>query len=473
MRIVLLLCLALAAPAPLISGNAPPGPPTVVSPAPGELPDPSAVTLGVHVTDPDADRMTVTFFGRPRSANAGAPFTLVALPDTQFYSQSFPQNFNAQTQWIVNQRDALNIQYVAHLGDIVQTPTAINQWQAADAALSVLDQLPDLPYGLTVGNHDQAPCCSGAPNGTANFNSFFPFARYEGVAPWYGGHFGADNDNTYYFFSASGLDFIVIHLEFDTAANPVVLAWAENLLQTYSDRRAIVVTHYLTGTGNPSSFGAQGLATYTALRDNPNVFLMMGGHISGEGRRSDTFNGNTIHSLLADYQSRPNGGDGWLRLLEFRPADNRIQVRTYSPTLDQFETDGDSQFTLIYDMGGSSFAPIAQRFNVPSGGQTSATWSDVAPDTTYEWYVTVSDGGPAISSAVFEFTTASGALPGDVNCDGAVTVSDIAGFVLALTDPAGYAAQFPVCNIENADVNDDGVVSVSDIGVFVTLLTGG
>lgn len=63
--------------------------------------------------------------------------------------------------------------------------------------------------------------------------------------------------------------------------------------------------------------------------------------------------------------------------------------------------------------------------------------------------------------------------PGDMNCDGIVTVSDIGGFVLALTNPGGYAKQFPDCDLNNADVNDDGVVTVSDIGPFVELLTGG
>lgn len=63
--------------------------------------------------------------------------------------------------------------------------------------------------------------------------------------------------------------------------------------------------------------------------------------------------------------------------------------------------------------------------------------------------------------------------PGDLNCDGVVSVGDIGGFVLALTNPAGYAAQFPNCDIGLADLNGDGVVSVGDIGPFVALLTGG
>jgi hypothetical protein len=63
-------------------------------------------------------------------------------------------------------------------------------------------------------------------------------------------------------------------------------------------------------------------------------------------------------------------------------------------------------------------------------------------------------------------------LAGDMNCDGVVTVSDVGPFVLAVTNPAGYAAQFPACPILNGDINGDGFVTVADIGGFVALVTG-
>ena len=62
---------------------------------------------------------------------------------------------------------------------------------------------------------------------------------------------------------------------------------------------------------------------------------------------------------------------------------------------------------------------------------------------------------------------------GDLNCDAAVSVGDIGAFVLALTNPAAYEAQFPACNPLNADLNSDGFVTVGDIGLFVALLIGG
>jgi len=65
------------------------------------------------------------------------------------------------------------------------------------------------------------------------------------------------------------------------------------------------------------------------------------------------------------------------------------------------------------------------------------------------------------------------ALRGDLNCDDRVNVFDIDPFVLALSDPAGYEAAFPDCQIHRADCNRDGVINAFDIDPFVELLTGG
>lgn len=57
--------------------------------------------------------------------------------------------------------------------------------------------------------------------------------------------------------------------------------------------------------------------------------------------------------------------------------------------------------------------------------------------------------------------------PGDLNCDGAVNNFDIDAFVLALVNPAAYAAQYPNCDRDLADVNNDGSVDNFDIDPFV------
>ena len=76
------------------------------------------------------------------------------------------------------------------------------------------------------------------------------------------------------------------------------------------------------------------------------------------------------------------------------------------------------------------------------------------------------------SATVLNVTLSRPFLVGDLNCDGNVDFGDINPFVLALTNPAGYAVQYPNCDIRLGDMNGDGICDFGDINPFVRLLTG-
>jgi VCBS repeat-containing protein len=402
-----------------LEGNLPPEAPTLGAPADGATGVSRPPYLSVQVSDPEVDDLTVTFWGK-RKAAARPDFTIAVLPDTQFYTVNAGGDliFKAQTQWIVDNQAARNIVFVSHVGDATENGRD-SEWQIADAAMNILESpAPGIPYGMVIGNHDKL-------SGSAPYlyEQYFGVARFTGRA-YYGDHFGSDNLNYYELFSAGGMDFIVINL--DSTVNPMppaVLDWADGLLQTFSSRRAIIVGHYMIFSGDPGSWMTQGQAIYEALKDRPNLFLMLGGHISGEGQRTDTFQGSTVYTLLADYQGRSNGGDGWLRIMEFSPTNNEIRVKTYSPTLDQWETDVDSQFILPYDMT-DSYATIGTVTGVASGSTASLYWTGPASGSEYEWYVTVSDGVSTTTGPTWSFTTAPGNQVPLANDDTFSTVKD-------------------------------------------------
>lgn len=61
-------------------------------------------------------------------------------------------------------------------------------------------------------------------------------------------------------------------------------------------------------------------------------------------------------------------------------------------------------------------------------------------------------------------------LPGDLNCDNAVTFADIDPFVAALGHPGGVGWPNPDCPWLRGDVNEDGAVTFADINPFVGVL---
>jgi hypothetical protein len=67
----------------------------------------------------------------------------------------------------------------------------------------------------------------------------------------------------------------------------------------------------------------------------------------GLGRlTSQTPRGRDVHQVLVNYQMRPKGGDGWLRLLEFKADGSTVEVYDYSPTRQQRNEGPQNRFTL-------------------------------------------------------------------------------------------------------------------------------
>jgi murein tripeptide amidase MpaA len=277
-----------------------------------------------------------------------ANFTIVVLPDTQFYSESYPGIFDNQTQWIVDNAAGMNILFVLHEGDLVNNDI-IAQWDYANASMSLLDG--NVPWAVLPGNHD------GTNVGTigedlTNYNIYFPYSRFSGQT-WYGGAYNNINTNNYVLFSNGEDDYIIFSFQYHPS--DAILAWANTTIAAHSNRRAIVVTHdYLDVDGTRTTEGDHIWNSFVSHHADQ-IFVVLCGHMHGEASRQDTVNGHVVYQVLADYQERtPNGGNGWLRILEFHPVEDKIYVKTFSPYLNSYETDADSQFILDYEMTGSA-----------------------------------------------------------------------------------------------------------------------
>jgi len=296
--------------------------------------------------------------------------TIVVLPDTQIYSQSYPDIFEAQTEWVVDKADERSIVAVLHEGDITNHNNH-TQWTNAHNALDLLHGV--VPYVLAPGNHDYGD------NGSANvrttlMSTYFPYARLDDLDTFGGSYEPDRTESTYHLFERDGLRFVAIALEWSPRDD--VLAWADGVLKQQDDRIGLIVTHaymyfddtrydrvtrpdqrwspYDYGTANDPGGVNDGQEIWDNLvKDNPNVAMVFSGHVldDGAGRISTPGDhGGTVHQMLANYQMRSRGGEGYLRLIEILPDGETIRVKTYSPYLDQYLTDGQHQFTLELDV---------------------------------------------------------------------------------------------------------------------------
>ena|GEM_PF-280925 len=291
-------------------------------------------------------------------------FSFVILPDTQFYTQSFPHIFDAQTRWIVNNRFARNIAFVMHEGDVTDTNSS-TAWQEASESMQLLDGL--VPYSILPGNHDMGIGGAADTRDTTLFNTFFPVSRFSSY-PWFGGTYEPGKmDNSFFRFTAGGQKWLVLSLEFGPREE--VLQWANQVVAAHPDHLVAVVSHthvYFDGTlhgsnpshlWNPHSYGIasqpggvnDGQEVWDKLiRLHPNIRFVFNGHVLNNNAMliGTGDHGNPVYQMLANYQYMENGGNGYLRILEFDTVARTVSVTTYSPWLDTFLTDPANQFTL-------------------------------------------------------------------------------------------------------------------------------
>jgi 3',5'-cyclic AMP phosphodiesterase CpdA len=298
--------------------------------------------------------------GAPDAAlDAGSANTdvIAVLPDTQFYACAYPEIFQQQTQWLVEQRKDRGIAMVIHTGDVVDTDDDA-QWQVASRCMHGMDG--QLPYLITMGNHDLSP---GRASLAPKYFSAEAEAFEEGRI-----------DNSYAVVRIAGHDWLVLGLEFGPRNR--VVAWAEQVLSAHAQLPVVLFTHaYLYSDGSrydrtrvphqPYHPDDYALTPDEGINDgedlwlklvepHENVRLVLSGHVIPDGTArsiATRASGSVVHQVLANYQlcdlcpcSEVQGGGGYLRLLRF--SGHAIDVSTFSPHFDRWLHDVENEFVL-------------------------------------------------------------------------------------------------------------------------------
>jgi hypothetical protein len=340
-------------------------------------------------------------------------WTVVSLPDTQKYpdttdSQDLIGYAQDQTQWVADNVGTENIQFVTHEGDVVENANE-TEYGLMDDVMSTLDGV--VPYSVLPGNHDWEVWFDRSSS-IELYEQTFNAARYDGY-DWFGGTGPGDSElNSYQLFSAGGYEFLHIALEFEPRGSvddpSTPLGWAQERIDEHAGKPTIVTTHsYLNSGGRPdytqtrNGTGNSGQEVWEELiSPNPQIFMVLCGHFvyyGGYHQVSQNVDGQDVYEMVANYQRLENGGNGWLRLIQFQPGggsggQDRIQVRTYSPSLGEFDTDSDNQFSFDLDFD--------ERFGASDGGGSpSATFEQGSDGYTGTTDTNVLEANPGTSYA--------------------------------------------------------------------------
>ncbi|MDR1722855.1 MAG: metallophosphoesterase [Tannerella sp.] len=300
-------------------------------------------------------------------------FTMILLGDPQGYIKYDINQpiLDLCTAWIADQIENLNIRAVLCTGDLVEqnenivrnrnmlNQTSREMWEAVSKSFSRLDN--KVPYIVSCGNHDYG--YRNSENTMTHFPDYFPFERNTAwrdlVVDAMPNRNGIPSlENAAFEFTDSRWGKILV-VTSEYLPRDEVLEWAKNLVNSekYKAHRIIFMTHGYMSEGqgekakllesdNRNNKGNTGKEIWEKLvYPSANINLVICGHIgNGNGEFADNVGyrvdknsaGKDVHQMMFNVQTlgggwEGNGGDGWLRIMEFMPDGKTLKIRTYSP----------------------------------------------------------------------------------------------------------------------------------------------
>lgn len=316
----------------------------------------------------------------PTLEEAGS-FSMIMVPDPQSYVK-FAANqplFDLQTAWIAQNIKRLNIKAALFTGDMVEQnnklisgplpneyngdQTSRQQWEAISRGLSRLDNR--LPYIACQGNHDLGHIAAEYrysmmpdyiyPERNIQFEKTLVSTgtNYEGIHTMENAAFEFENE--------TWGKLLVIAFEF--APRDEALDWARQLIESdrFKNHTVIILTHsFLLNNGErivnegykltPRNWAQ---AVWDKLiYPSKNIKLVLCGHTGTPPQMNDServdyhtttacrvdlaADAHKVVQMMFNSQSgdgswNGNGGDCWLRILEFKPDGKTIGIRTFSP----------------------------------------------------------------------------------------------------------------------------------------------
>ncbi len=297
-------------------------------------------------------------------------FSMILLGDPQGYIKYDINQplFDLCTAWIADNIDNLHIKAVLCTGDLVEqnenivrnrkmlNQTSREMWEAVSYSFKRLDNR--VPYIISTGNHEYG--YQRSENGMTHFPEYFPFERNStwrdicvSAYPNRSGIASLENA-AFEFADPNWGKLLVLTTEF--APRDEVLNWAKNLISqsSYKDHKVIFMTHSFlkertaeriqeeTYAITPRNWGEA--IWQKLIKPSENIFMVICGHTGKPGDFEDSVayrvdknsSGKDVHQMMFNVQIlgggwEGNGGDGWLRILEFLPDGKTIKIRTYSP----------------------------------------------------------------------------------------------------------------------------------------------
>ena len=277
-------------------------------------------------------------------------YSLAIIPDTQMSNKNYPRTYEKLYDWLAENAEKENIQYVIGVGDITDADSD-TEWERAVENHNKLNGI--VPYAVAIGNHDSS----------AQFNKYFNTEDYNTTLE---GSYDGNIENSYTTFTVGNHKYLLMTL--GIGPEDKILEWAGQVIGAHPDHNVIVTTHcYMDDDGTTLDRGDGGAAVFSGGYNNgddmwnklfakyENMSLVVCGHIGTDQvmvTRTEGVNGNVVTQMITDFQTEDHiyaGGLGIVTMLYFSEDGKDVHVLNYSANYDKYFM-ATNQFTAKMDL---------------------------------------------------------------------------------------------------------------------------
>ena len=310
----------------------------------------------------------------------GYAYSFAVIGDTQIVARNHPDSFHNIYDWILENKEKKNIQFVIGLGDITDKSTEA-EWKVATENIFRLDGV--IPYSLARGNHDTKASFHNALTGSAYVSSF-------------AGRMTNRFENVYHTLTVGEVQYLILTLDYGPTDS--VLKWANDVVAAHPEHNVIVVTHaYLNENGKTLDYGfpvavskAKGYVDGAGIWENlvsqhKNIVMVLSGHIAADNivmTQRQGVHGNTVTEMLLDTQgvdSSLDSGAGIVAMFYFSEDGKEAQVEYYSTIRKQYYLSSNRYTFTVDTVDASATFPKVKTY--------TDSFTDVAEDAWYYAFV--------------------------------------------------------------------------------------
>jgi hypothetical protein len=276
-------------------------------------------------------------------------YSFAVIGDTQKTTRYFPEDLHYIYDWLIDNADDKNLQFVMGMGDITDIKEGSEaEWNLSAEQLARLEQA-GIKQSIVRGNHDDEDW----------FDDYITVDKFgSGLGDINEVTYDGTLKNYYQLLEIGNVKYMIVTLDYNPDVNEI--AWAKSVIDAHPDHNVILTTH--SYFDHDLTLNDAGNSIYNAIVSKcNNVVLVLCGHRYPQDEEGDygpryttvtRDDGSKVTQMMVNpqaYESTRNERTGMIAMLYFSEDGKNVQLKYFSARNEMYYKDN-FQFEFTLDL---------------------------------------------------------------------------------------------------------------------------